>query len=578
MTRIVARPIEPQARNDASTISRGLNRLARESSMIRPRFSGSWVMSLLPPGCKELDSYELQGSTIRILSSPAKSQLTYHLVPWEFTLDRDLVRILNRTIDRLAMLPPPNIAMPIEDLKNHVLKAATPLIRERLRAERGSRKAAENEWLAERLARVVVRHTVGLGLLEILLADDRIEDIYVDAPPDRNPISVNVSGLADENRLGRCSTNIIISSAEVEAFSSKLRMYSGRPFSEAHPVLETDIDNLEARATLIGPPLSPHGTALALRRHATSPWTLLKLAYNGTIDSYSAGLLSFLIDGRSTALVCGARGSGKSSFLSAMMFEFPFDQRIITIEDTLELPVKQMQTLGYKVQSILVEQNLAESREKLTDDALRVSLRLGESAIVLGEVRGKEAQTLYESMRTGRAGSSVLGTIHGDSARSVYERVVFDLGIPKEAFSATDLVITMGLHRPGGSQRQIRKVAEICELTSKEGEFKPLVSFDGSSGKPSDHLIQGSRVISRIAESWSMSYEEALFNIDARVRIREALLEAGRRAGPEFLSPDWVGAANHFFWSRLERGNSYDVLVGDFTEWLNGRSGVARGS
>ena len=131
--------------------------------------------------------------------------------------------------------------------------------------------------------------------------------------------------------------------------------------------------------------------------------------------SGTAGLLSFLIDGRSTMLICGARGAGKSSLLSAMMFEFPLSQRILTIEDTLELPARQMQALGYKVQSLFVETRLDQSNEEVADQALRVSLRLGESAIVLGEVRGKEAQTLYQSMRTGTG--RLLG--HGDHPRGV---------------------------------------------------------------------------------------------------------------------------------------------------------------
>jgi type IV secretory pathway ATPase VirB11/archaellum biosynthesis ATPase len=104
-----------------------------------------------------------------------------------------------------------------------------------------------------------------------------------------------------------------------------------------------------------------------------------------------------------------------------------------------------MRKMGYKVQSMLVDDRMDGDSLSRANEALRVSLRLGESAIVLGEVRGEEARTLYQSMRTGRAGSSILGTIHGDSARTVYERVVHDMGISPEAFMATDILVTLGV-------------------------------------------------------------------------------------------------------------------------------------
>jgi len=386
-----------------------------------------------------------------------------------------------------------------------------------------------------------------MGLFEVLLSDDRIEDVFVDAPSSENPLHITINGVNGTNAVRRCLTNITASSREVEKIASRLKQTSGHPFSEAFPVLETDVEGFESRATVIGPPLSPGGTALALRRHSRRPWTLMKLAYNGSIDVSMAGLLSFLIDGRSAMLVCGARGAGKSSLLSAMMFEFPLSQRILTIEDTLELPTPQMQALGYKVQSLFVESSLEHTNDEMADQALRVSLRLGESAIVLGEVRGKEAQTLYQSMRTGKAGSSVLGTIHGESASSVYERVVHDMGIPKEAFMATDLVLTMGLSRPGGSSRSVRRLVEIseCHRNNDAAEFHNLLEEEGAF---TGSALNASSVVRRIASSWDMSMDEALSNIQARTDMRQVLLDSAASGGLQYLEPEWVLRCNRFFW------------------------------
>jgi flagellar protein FlaI len=228
-----------------------------------------------------------------------------------------------------------------------------------------------------------------------------------------------------------------------------------------------------------------------------------------------------------------------------------------------------MQRLGFKVQSMLVENRMGQDQEDRTDEALRVSLRLGESAIVLGEVRGKEAMTLYESMRTGKAGSSGLGTIHGDSARSVFERVVHDLGISGEAFSATDMVITLGLNRIAGGQRQERKVVEVAECAKSRGvgEFDRLVVYDNSTGTPTFDRSFRSECISRIASSWNISYEEAMLNIETRARMRQVLVDAASAGKMDCLGPEWTCKCNEFFWGRVDTAErDYDAIVRDFSQ------------
>lgn len=99
---------------------------------------------------------------------------------------------------------------------------------------------------------------------------------------------------------------------------------------------------------------------------------------------------------------------------------------------------------------------------------------MGESSIIIGEVRGEEAKVLYESMRTGKAGSSILGTIHGDSARTVYDRVVHDMGIAPEAFAATDVLVTMGTFRDRETGADMRRISEIAATIGRDGSFADI--------------------------------------------------------------------------------------------------------
>jgi hypothetical protein len=179
-------------------------------------------------------------------------------------------------------------------------------------------------------------------------------------------------------------------------------------------------------------------------------------------------------------------------------------------------------------------------------------------------------------MRAGNAGSAVMGTIHGTSARAVHDRVVHDLGIPKEAFRATDVVVVAGLRRPGGSQRQLRRVVEVSEVdkaSSRAGRYRDLLSYDGRSDGLKDKGLKLSDRIKDIADSWGLTLEEAMDNIRARAVIRERMVETAlRQDRPELLEPEWVSEANNAFWSLVEdmdrEGDTdYTRLARDWQAW-----------
>jgi type IV secretory pathway ATPase VirB11/archaellum biosynthesis ATPase len=256
-----------------------------------------------------------------------------------------------------------------------------------------------------------------------------------------------------------------------------------------------------------------------------------------------------------------------------MMLEFPRNQRIITIEDTLELPVTTMQELGFKVQSLHVQSSLGGKGQMTADEALRVSLRLGESVLVLGEVRGQEARTLYEAMRAGTAGSSVMGTFHADSAKAVFERVVHDMGINSKSFSATDVVIVCGLTRPGGTQREMRRVVQIAEVSkNEEGDFRDLLLID----ELKDLLVPGeeSEKVRTIARSWGISALDAVENVEARSRMREAIVDLALRDDrPSLLEAEFVIRANVAFRQIIEihhgKGSvEYGEVLREWKEWF----------
>ena len=540
-----------------------MTRLGNKNRRSKPIYSDCWLV-----GDREsleyIDGYRISSGDV-VIGTSSDGQTEYNLMPREYCFDTETNHLVTETIDSirsdfLSRNETPN--------KQNILNRARGRIMadmQHLEKIAGGDVGMMEELLTE-TSNAVYRHTMGLGIFDILLSDSRIEDVYIDAPCEKNRIHVTLNGVNGFNSHLRCRTNLMVDKREVQNLISSLKRESGLPFCESSPVLETDIHGYDARATVVGYPMSPNGDAVAIRKHSSRPWTLTRLVANGTLDAHVAGLLSFLMDSRATFLICGARGSGKSSLLSALMFEFPLSQRILTIEDTMELPCEKMRKMGYKVQSMLIDDRMNGDALKRSDEALRVSLRLGESAIVLGEVRGEEARTLYQSMRTGKAGSSILGTIHGDSAKSVYERVVHDMNIAPEAFMATDMIVTMGTRRTRGTQDQKRQLSEIVSTGDRTGEFV-TVTEDGELKKP----FFKTPMMRRIMGTMSMTQNEIMREVRIRSEIRSFLADMSLE-NEQFSGPEWVILSNEFISRELESEN----VVEKFREWFGRYNGFSK--
>ena len=512
-------------------VMESLARIERRSVKSKPAYADTWAV-----GSKDdltvTEQYETDAASV-VIGTAEDGEIEYNIIPNEYSYPQELDSLVAEAIqhlrdeyrrtggcmDRMRAL---SIA---EDFFWNNEPAISELI---------SKDCSMKDAVSE-LSEVVYRYTIGNGIFDVLLADGRLEDIYVDAPCEKNRIHVTLNKVNGSNSHVRCRTNLIAEQREMRNLITMLMRVSGLPFCESNPILETDMGDSDARATVVGYPMSPNGDSLAIRKHSKIPWTLTRLVGNGTIDPYTAGLLSFLVANRSTILVCGARGAGKSSLLTALLFEFPISQRILTIEDTLELPGKKLRSMGYKVQSMLIDDRNGEAAEKRADEALRVSLRLGESAIILGEVRGEEAKTLYQSMSTGRAGSSILGTIHGDCAQTVYNRVTNDLQVSPESFMETDFIITLGTIRERGTDRQVRTMTEFVSTGDKPGKFSDVSTMKS---------LMKSRRFERIANINSIRVIDAVNEINARAGLRKFLAEMGRTRGDGFYGPEWIVLAN----------------------------------
>jgi|TARA_Y100000310_G_scaffold345431_1_gene464921 type IV secretory pathway ATPase VirB11/archaellum biosynthesis ATPase len=553
------------------------------TSIIRPDFMFAKIMATFPHDGKELDSYTVnEDIEITVFELPDTVQYLYHMVPPEFKLTEEKYEILDSARKIMSEHKPKRSEfIDPERMRQVFFNVGSDLIDE-LAAQKGVNMTSAE---LEQLTHILVRYTVGFGLIEVLLQDERVQDITVNNQIGETPMFIV------HQDFGDCKTNIIPTATEAESWATKLRLISGRPLDEANPILDTELNvtGANARVAAVGEPLNPYGLAYAFRRHRDKPWTLPLFMDNKMISPLAAGLLSFLVDGSRTLLVAGTRSAGKTSLLGSLLVEIMRKYRVITIEDTLELPTVSLRKLGYNIQPMKVAAAMTKgSAEVPAEEGIRTTLRMGDSALIVGEIRSKEALALYEAMRIGALANVVAGTIHGDSPYGVFDRVVNDLQVPRTSFKATDIIIVANPIKSPDGLHKWRRVTQITEVRKHwendpllENGFVDLMKYDSRTDQlePTDELINGeSEILKSIAgnvKEWAGSWDAIWDNILLRAKIKETLLKATKKAKmPNLLEADFIVQANDEFHKisdniNQEVGNlDSKRIFFDWNEWL----------
>ena len=551
------------------------------SPIIKPNFIYAKLVTNLPTGARELEGYTLKdGTKVSILDLPGKVRPIYHMVPPELNLSEAKYMLLGEA-KRIVSEHKPQRSEFIDPKKTRELFLSVE--KDLLKDLSTTKKLEMSPTDYETLAQILVRYTLGFGLIEVILSDENIQDISVNSPSNLNEVSIV------HQKYGECRTNITLTAKEGEAMATKLRLVSGRPLDEANPVLDTNLElpGSTARVAAIQPPLSPSGIAFSFRRHRERPWTYPLFIQNKMINSLGAALMSFLIDGGRTILIAGTRSSGKTSFLSSSIVELMRSTRVITIEDTLELPIKTYQELNYDIQSMKVQAVITQGGGELTaSDGIRSALRMGDSALIVGEVRSKEATALYEAMRVGALANVVMGTIHGDSPYSIYDRVVNDLGVPKTSFKATDIIVVANPIKSTSGLEKKKRVVQISEVRKEwtddpltEHAFVDLMIYNPETDEleATDALLQGESVVlksiaSKIPE-WAGDWDAVWENIQLRAKIKEKIIEVSKD-NPERLEAEFTIHCNDNFHKisqavfKRDGKTDPDKIYSEWESWL----------
>jgi len=555
---------------------------------IIPNYTFTRLIAHLPQDAEIVDQYKISNgdydqSLVTIFKLEDEAKLRYHIVPPEYSLSEEYNILLN--LAREVLIEHQPRAEEFTDTER-TRQVFFNISRDLIRDLAYSKNMELNYIDINKLATILVRHTVGFGLIEVLLQDKNLQDIVLNAPIPQTSIFVRHA------EHGECMANILPSQEDVDSWAAKFRMISGRPLDEANPILDTQlaIGNMNARIAIIQQPLSPDGLAYAIRRHREEPWTLSLFVQNKMLTGFAAGLLSFLIDGSRTMLVGGTRSSGKTSLLGSLMLEIIPKYRIIVLEDTLELPVEALRKLNYDILRMRVRSSLLKSTTEISaDEGIRTSLRLGDSSLIVGEVRSVEAKALYEAMRVGALANVVAGTIHGASPYAIFDRVVNDLGVPTTSFKATDIIAVANPIKSADGLHTWKRLVQVTEVRKhwtkdpqEEKGFVDLLRFDIEKDElvPSDDLINGdSEVIKSIAgnvKGWAGNWDAIYDNILLRGRMKEELVKVAEKTKRlDLLEANFTSLSNNAFHRISDEVNREiglplsERVFPEWQKWLN---------
>ncbi len=551
----------------------------------KPDFMLTKLLTDFPQGNLE-DSYNFKADTddceVNIFSFDDNVKVLYHLTPPEFLFSEEEYQLLDDAKRIMSEHKPAKEEfVDPQRMREVFFNIGKDLLTDL--AQHQSLRIKEDKL--NELAQALLRHTVGFGLIELLLSDPKVQDVNVNSPNGALPVFIV------HQDYGDCYTNIYPTILEVESWATKLRLVSGRPLDEANPILDTElkVEGFTSRVSALTAPLSPTGLAFSFRRHRDFPWTFPlymqpKVRY---VNAVAAGLISFLIDNNATILVAGTRSSGKTSLLGSFLTEMMRRARILTIEDTFELPSESIRKLGYNIEQLKVASALSSPGSEVDPSiGIRSTLRLGDSAIFVGEVRSKEAIALFEAMRVGAAANVVAGTIHADSPYGVFDRVVNDIGVPKTSFKAIDIIIVTNPVISG--LKKYKRILRITEVRKewdddplRENGFVDLMVYNPVTDQLeiTDELRNGnSDILKRMAgrvKEFAGDWDAVWNNILLRANVKQAIVDAFTELGDgNILEADFVIRANDMFRlisDKVKKRSGkidHDKIFFEFKEWL----------
>ena len=368
-----------------------------------------------------------------------------------------------------------------------------------------------NEYL-DRLSRKLLRDLVGYGEIDPLIQDDDLEEIMI--------IGIDKPVYVYHRKYGMMKTNVKFSDErELRNLIDSIARQINRRIDQESPILDGRLlDGSRINATI--PPVSADGPSLTIRKFKKDPLTIIDLINSKTISIELAAFFWLCFDGlgvkSANAIISGGTSSGKTTTLNALSAFINPKERIITIEDTLELQIPHEHVIRMETRP----PNVENKGELTMNDLVKNSLRQRPDRIIVGEVRAEEAITLFTALNTGHSG---FGTLHSNDARETITRLTNEpMSVPEIMIQAIDFIIMQNrIYTPSGvSFRRISEVAEVVGI--EEGVIQLNKIFQWN---PELDIIENISVSSKTLSQISNLSGKSINDLHHEIGNRELVLK-----------------------------------------------------
>ena len=376
---------------------------------------------------------------------------------------------------------------------------------------------------ADERSRLIVEigsEVLGYGPLETLLQDDTVTEIMVNGHQQifverRGQLTLDETRFASEAQLRRV----------IERIVTKV----GRRIDESSPLVDARLAD-GSRVNAIIPPLAVDGSMLTIRKFAREPFTVIDLIERGSLSLDMAEVLEACVKARLNIIVSGGTGSGKTTLLNVLSGFIPSNERIITIEDAVELQLQQDHVIRLESRPA----NIEGTGEVSIRDLVRNSLRMRPDRIVIGECRGGETLDMLQAMNTGHEGS--ISTVHSNSPRDAVARMetlvlMAGMDLPLRAIreqiaSAVDVIVQTARLKDG-----TRRVTHVTEVQGMEGDIVTLQDaflFEHRAGVDATGRVLGHAVATGVRPRFADKFREMGISLSPEVFQAELTTRVSR--------------------------------------------------
>jgi flagellar protein FlaI len=456
-------------------------------------------------GPEVVEAYALNApyAYARILKERGRGNLTYNLEePHLDDTDAANLQRLKSLLNEVLDLQP-------SDLKSRQL-AAQYLLKK-------SQEVLQNydfnldPLATNKLLYYIVRDNLGLGKIDAFGYDPLIEDISCDG--------VNVPIYIWHRRFESIPTNVRFATAdELDAFALRLAYLCGSHVSIAQPMLDASMPDGSRINLTYGSEITRRGSTFTIRKFKVDPFTVTDIVNFNTLSKEMAAYFWYAVENRVSILVAGGIAAGKTTLLNCLSMFIKPDLKIVSIEDTRELNLPHENWIPASTRTNFgVSTGIAEIT---LFDLLKASLRQRPDYIIVGEIRGAEAYTLFQAVSTGHLGMS---TIHAESVESaVYRLESAPMNIPRTLIAGIDLFLVMKrVEYQGRPARRAVATSEIVGLDPRSGEILTNEIFKWNSSNDKFDYTGRSYILEKIAEKKGIDVDEASEELQRRIDVIE---------------------------------------------------------